>query len=85
MSSHPDTDRCTVKLVGRSCEHDLCYPIPRGVPPELRCQPTQPAGYGSGSGGCCRIPADMELQVERQLRDHLQECKRRGYVEVRAA
>jgi len=27
----------------------------------------------------------MELQVERQLRDHLQECKRRGYVEVRAA
>jgi hypothetical protein len=85
MPNTPNPHRCHVKLVGRSCEHELCYPIDRGVPPELRCDPTQPAGYASGGGGCCVVPEDMALQIERQLRDDLQECRRRGFVMVHAA
>jgi hypothetical protein len=85
MSANPTPHRCHVKLVGRACEHDLCYAIRRGVPPELRCVPEQPTGYGRGGGGCCRIPDDMADRVERELRDNLQEWKRLGYVLVRAA
>lgn len=60
-------------------EHRLCVPVTRGVPPELRCEPGQPAGYGPGGGGCA-IPADIAEQVERALRDNFQESKRRGFV-----
>jgi hypothetical protein len=77
--------RCRVKLVGRDCEHDLCYPIHRGVPDELRCVADQPAGYGRGGRGCCLVPPDMEDRVRWELRDNLQECRRLGYVLIRAA
>lgn len=81
-----ENHRCHVKLVCRQgCEHDLCYTIRRGVPPELRCGPTAPAGYSTGGGGGCRLPEDMVDRVERELRDNFQESKRRGYVLVEAA
>ena len=82
MSPH----RCTVKLVGRSCEHDLCVTVTRGVPPELRCEDTAPAGYGPGGGStCCHVPRDLNELVERELRDKLQESRRQGFVLVHAA
>ena len=80
----PETKhRCSVRLVCRSSEHDLCYPIGRGVPPELRCDAGKPAGYGSGSGGCCTLPPDLDAQVRRQLRENFQESKRQGFVLIR--
>jgi hypothetical protein len=30
-------------------EHETCRPIDRGVPPELRCEPEQPQGFGGGA------------------------------------
>lgn len=83
-----DHHRCHVKLVCRhGCEHDLCYTIRRGVPPELRCAPSAPAGYSTGSGGGCRLPDpdDMVDRIERELRDNLLESKRRGFVLIQAA
>ncbi len=83
MSPH----RCRVKLVGRSCDgHDLCVPLTRGVPPELRCEDSAPVGYGRGGGSVCgcQTPADLSGIVERELRDNLLESRRRGYVLVRA-
>lgn len=76
--------RCHVKFVGRDCEHNLCYLVRRGVPPELRCTPDQPAGYSTGNRGCCALPPDMEERVERELRFNFQEAKRRGYVLIAA-
>jgi hypothetical protein len=83
MSPH----RCHVKLVGRGCEHDLCVTLTRGVPEELRCEEAAPAGYGSGgSSSCgCHVPAGLEDLVARQLRDNLQESRRRGFVLIQAA
>lgn len=84
MSPH----RCRVKLVGRRCSgHHLCVSLPREVPPELRCAPEQPQGYGAGGGvPCgCQTPTDITERVLRELRDHLQECRRRGYVLIEAA
>lgn len=83
--ANPSPHRCHVKLLGRGCEHDLCYPIRRGVPPELRCVPDEPPGYSRGGRGCCQIPPDLEDRVERELRDNLQECRRLGYVLIHAA
>jgi hypothetical protein len=79
--------RVSVKLVGRNCEHDLCVPIQREVPPNLRCPEGQSAGYGQGGGSACgcRVPADLTEQVMRKLRDSLQEWRRLGYVIVEAA
>lgn len=80
--------RISVRLVGPRCEHDLCVPINRGVPPELRCADTRPQGYGGYGAGVpcrCKVPPDLSDQVERALRDSFQESKRRGYVLVRAA
>ncbi|MFE6645104.1 hypothetical protein ACFVJS_00980 [Nocardioides sp. NPDC057772] len=77
-------NRCHVRLIGRNCEHDLCYLVRRGVPPELRCTPDQPAGYGTGGRGCCTLPPDIDERVERELRFNFQEAKRRGYVLVAA-
>ena len=61
--------------------HEMCHAVRRGVPPELRCSPSEPAGYGQGGGGCV-LPADLALRIERELRDNLQESKRRGFVLV---
>lgn len=58
--------------------------VTRGPPPELRCDPHQGQGYGSGDGGGCTVPPDLSDRVERELRDALQESKRRGYVVVAA-
>ncbi|HOA03889.1 MAG TPA: hypothetical protein PKI27_16390 [Dermatophilaceae bacterium] len=77
-----------MKLIGRRCSgHDLCVPLPREVPPELRCQPEQPQGYGAGGGvSCgCQMPKDLDERVLRELREDLQECRRRGYVLIEAA
>lgn len=84
MSPH----RCRVKLIGRRCSgHDLCVSLPREVPPELRCEPDQPQGYGAGGGvSCgCQTPKDLDELVLRELREDLQECRRRGYVVIEAA
>lgn len=83
----PANHRCKVKLIGRSCDHDLCVSIRRAVPPELRCIDDAPAGYGQGgSAPCsCRVPESVGDLVERELRDNFQEAKRRGYVIVHAA
>jgi hypothetical protein len=61
-------------------EHELCVDVQRGVPSELRCAPSQPQGYGAGNGTGCRVPGDLEEQVQRELRYSFQESKRRGYV-----
>jgi hypothetical protein len=65
-------------------EHDLCVDVQRGVPLELRCPPSQPQGYGARNGTGCRVPTDLQEQVQRELRYAFQESKRRGYVLVRA-
>lgn len=64
--------------------HHLCVAVDRGVPPELRCQPGPPSGGGGGGGGqeSC-IPEDLQARVTAELRDNFQECKRRGFVEIR--
>lgn len=65
--------------------HDLCVTIHRGVPPELRCADDQPPGYvTNGAGPGCRLPDDLPDRVERELREDLQECRRRGYVLIAA-
>jgi hypothetical protein len=64
-------------------DHELCVQITRGVPPELRCSDEQPAGWSFGGGGCA-LPGDLPGLVERELRDDLQECRRRGYVLIAA-
>lgn len=83
MSPH----RCHVKLVGRACEHDLCVRLTRGVPQDLRCEESAPDGYGRGGGSSCgcQVPAGLEDLVARELRDNLQESRRRGFVLIRAA
>ena len=65
--------------------HEVCIEISRQVPPELRCAPNAPAGYGPGGGGGCQIPSSARLAelAERELRDNFQESKRRGYILLR--
>lgn len=63
--------------------HELCVIVERGVPPELRCADQQDAGWSLGGGGC-PVPKNLSALVERELRDDLQECKRRGYVLIPA-
>jgi len=62
--------------------HELCVRVPREVHPDLRCPPDQGAGYSYGGGGGCTLPADLQARVERELRDHSQESRRRGWVLV---
>lgn len=82
----PNSHRCKVKLIGRSCDHDLCVQLMRAVPPELRCGDSQPAGYGGGGATCgCRTPEHLVDIVERELRGNLQESRRRGFVIILAA
>jgi hypothetical protein len=73
----------TVYECGVGHRHELCVIVGRGVPPELRCADQQNAGWGPGGGGCS-VPKDLAAQVERELRDDLQESKRRGYVLIAA-
>lgn len=79
--------RCKVKLIGRSCDHDLCVPLTRAVPLELRCADFERAGYGGGGGATCgcRVPDHLASLAERELRDNLQESRRRGFVIIPAA
>lgn len=83
----PESHRCKVKLVGRSCQHDLCVPLKRAVPPTLRCDDSEPAGYGGGGGATCgcRLPQHLPEAVDHELRGNLQESVRRGYVLIQAA
>lgn len=67
----------------RGHDHELCVQVTRGVPPELRCPDEQPTGWSFGGGGCV-LPDGLPELVERELRDDLQECKRRGYVLIAA-
>ncbi|HXH81057.1 hypothetical protein [Nocardioides sp.] len=62
-------------------------PITRAVPPELRCIESQAAGYGGGGGAMCgcRVPDHLAEIIERELRDNLQESRRRGFVIIPAA
>lgn len=63
--------------------HELCVYVDRGVPPDLRCEPGQPSGISKGGDGC-RVPENLQELVASELRDNLQESRRRGYVLVRA-
>jgi hypothetical protein len=74
-----DPHRVRVKFICRSGhEHEMCRPTDRGVPPELRCEPQAPQGFGGGGG--CPIPPDIDARVNSELGRNLQESKRRGYV-----
>ena len=73
----------TVYECGGGHRHELCVILDRGVPPELRCAEEANSGWGPGGGGC-PVPNDLAARVERQLRDDLQECRRRGYVLIPA-
>lgn len=78
--------RVRVKFVCQGgCEHELCYLLDRGVPPELRCEPQDNAGYSRGGGGSgCVIPPDLGQRIEAALRFSFEESKRQGHVIVRA-
>ena len=79
-----DQHRVRVKFICRSGhEHEMCVPIGRGVPPELRCESQTPQGFGGGGGGC-PIPPDLDSRVNNELGRNLQESKRRGFVLVEA-
>lgn len=78
-------DRVKVKLVCGGHDHDLCVTVDRGVPPELRCSDDEGAGYGSGGGGGCRVPAGLDGLVARELRENFQTSKRQGFVLIYAA
>jgi hypothetical protein len=71
--------RVRVMLACTGHTHELCVPIGREVPKELRCDDQQQPGYGGGGGGC-RVPEDLVERVLRQLRDSLQDARRRGHV-----
>ena len=66
--------------------HEVCIPVERGVPPDLRCSDEQPKGYvalGNGSG--CKIPhGDLQALAMRELRENLQESLRRGWIQIDA-
>lgn len=64
--------------------HELCVTVARSVPPELRCDPIEGAGYGPSGGGGCVVPRDLNERVERALRDDLVEARRQGFVLVAA-
>ncbi|MCA1834731.1 MAG: hypothetical protein LC750_18720 [Actinobacteria bacterium] len=82
MDPNPHRVRTMVRC-GSGHDHELCVQVRRGVPPELRCSEEQPTGWSFGGGGC-PLPKDLVGLVERELRDHFQECRRRGYVLVAA-
>lgn len=76
--------RVRVKI--RCCsghDHEVCVKIHRAVHPDLRCSPIQSAGYTHGGGGCV-LPPDLVSRVDFELRNHYQESRRRGWVDVAA-
>jgi hypothetical protein len=85
-SHHGATHRVRAKVFCQSGhEHELCVTVPREVHPDLRCAPDAGAGYvTSGGGGGCSLPGDLQALVERELREHYQESRRRGWVQVAA-
>lgn len=82
----PKHNRASVVFVCRSGhEHRMCVTVAgRPVHPDLWCPPEEPQGYGPGGGGC-QIPPDLSDRVARELRDALQEHRRRGYVLIAEA
>jgi len=67
-------------ICGRGHEpHQLCVPVQRGVPPELRCE--QQRGYGPGGGGC-PTPPDLEARVRHELETNIETWKRVGHVVI---
>jgi hypothetical protein len=62
--------------------HRLGVPIKRGVPKELRWPDGEPRGVSGGGGGGCLLPPDLADQVERALRDNLENWRSRGFVEI---
>lgn len=72
--------RVQVRLQCPGHKHDLCMPIDREVPKELRCPEEQSSGFGRSGGGGCPIPPDLNERVYRELRDAMQESRRRGFV-----
>lgn len=77
---HDDKHNVRVVLACAGHTHELCVPISRAVPKELRCDAGQGPGYGPGGGGGCRVPEDLSDRVMRALRDSMQEARRRGHV-----
>lgn len=63
--------------------HEVCILIRREVHPDLRCSPDQAQGFGPGGGGCT-LPPDLGGLAERELREHYQESRRRGWIEIAA-
>ena len=62
--------------------HEACILVRREVHPDLRCAPEQSQGYGPGGGGGCTLPPDLDARAERELREHYQESRRRGWIEI---
>ena len=81
--SSPNHRVSVVFMCRKGDEHRLCVPVSRGVPPELRCSPGAPQGYGNGGGVGCSVPVDLSILVERELRYSLEESKRRRFVLIR--
>jgi hypothetical protein len=72
--------RVRAKVVCRSGhEHDVCISVPRDVHPDLRCPPDASQGFGPGGGGCV-LPDNLLELAEREIRDHYQESRRRGWL-----
>lgn len=87
MANDKSQHRVRVKVRCRSGhEHEICFQVHRAVHPDLRCDGNQSSGYsyGSGGGGCV-LPPYLDSRVEYELREHYQESRRRGWVEVAAA
>lgn len=62
--------------------HELCVPVTRGVPQELRCSDGQPQGFG-GPGGGCPLPPELSQKVTNELARDLEANRRQGFVLVR--
>ena len=86
MAHTPANHRVRVRFMCRGGhDHELCVQIRREVHPDLRCEAQQSDGYGYSSGGTgCTLPAELPELVERELRDHFQESRRRGWVLIAA-
>lgn len=80
MSNNPHRVRVIFQC-GGGHRHELCVPVTRGVPQELRCIAGHPQGFG-GSGGGCAVPPDLADRVAHVLARRLEESRRQGFVLV---
>lgn len=64
-------------------EHEVCITLYREVHPDLRCPEDAGQGFGPGGGGCV-LPNNLLELAERELRDHYQESRRRGWLLIAA-